>query len=211
MRKVVAIENVTLDGFVDSNQGLGFEWTHRAYSDEVDRFGNEHIRADVDMAMYGRRTYLGMQAFWSDEPTSQSEWGAMTPARDMPDRSPSTQAHFEWVNDVDKIVFSTTLTSAEWRNSRLVKDHVAEEVRALKRTAGGTMAVYASPKLVHSLIGMGLVDEFRIIVHPITVGSGTTLFPDKARLTLDLLESKVFETGAVYLRYRVAEDLEGEN
>ena len=73
------------------------------------------------------------------------------------------------------------------------------------------MAVYASPKLVHSLIGMGLVDEFRIIVHPITVGSGTTLFPDKARLTLDLLESKVFETGAVYLRYRVAEDLEGEN
>jgi dihydrofolate reductase len=211
VREVVAIENVTLDGFVDSNDGTGFEWTYPGYSDEVDRFGNEHVRADVDMAMYGRRTYLGMQAYWSDEPTDSQEWGEMTPVRDMPDLRPGTQAHFEWVNNVDKIVFSTTLTSADWRNSRLVVDHVAEEVSALKQTPGGTMAVYASPKLVHSLIRMDLVDEFRVIVHPITVGSGTALFPEKARLDLDLLESKVFNTGAVYLRYRVTKGEEGEH
>ena len=65
MRKVVAIENVTLDGIADSQEGLGFEWTARAYDDEVDRYSNEHVRADVDMAMYGRATYLGMQGFWS--------------------------------------------------------------------------------------------------------------------------------------------------
>ena len=65
MRKMVAIENVTLDGFADSREGLGFEWTARAYDAEVDRYGNEHVRADVDTAMYGRATYLGMQGFWS--------------------------------------------------------------------------------------------------------------------------------------------------
>jgi dihydrofolate reductase len=211
MRPVVAIENVSLDGFVDSNKGLGFEWTHRGYTDEVDRFGNEHIRADVDTAMYGRRTYLGMQAFWSDQPTGPSEWGEMTAVRDMADLSYGTRTHFEWVNKVDKIVFSTTLTSADWRNSRLVKDHVAEEIAALKQTPGGTMAIYASPKLVHSLIGMGLIDEFRVIVHPITVGGGTALFPDEARLDMDLLESKVFESGAVYLRYRLIDDRDGEH
>jgi hypothetical protein len=63
MRKIVALENVTLDGFADSREGLGFEWTARAYDDEVDRYSNEHVRADVDMAMYGRATYLGMQGF----------------------------------------------------------------------------------------------------------------------------------------------------
>jgi dihydrofolate reductase len=210
MRKVVAIENVTLDGFVDSNEGLGFEWTHRGYSDEVDRFGNEHVRADVDMAIYGRRTFLGMQSFWSEEPAGPSEWGPMTPVREMPDRPPSTQAHFEWVNNVDKIAISTTLSSAEWRNSSLVSDHVAEAIRALKQRPGGTMAIYASPTLVHSLMGMGLIDEFRVIVHPITVGGGTPLFPEKARLLLDLLESKVFESGAVYLRYQMSDGSEGD-
>src|SRR6201989_2535939 len=65
MRKIVAIENAALDGFADSQEGLGFEWTARAYDDEVDRHGNEHVRADVDTAMYGRATYLGMQRFLS--------------------------------------------------------------------------------------------------------------------------------------------------
>src|SRR5438067_1023842 len=65
MRKIVAIENVTLDGIADSQEGLGFEWTARGYDDEVDRYSNEHVRADVDMAMYGRATYLGMEGFWS--------------------------------------------------------------------------------------------------------------------------------------------------
>lgn len=203
MRKVVAIENVTLDGFVSSNEGLGFEWTHRCYSGEVDRFGNEHIRADVDTALYGRLTYLGMQAFWSDEPTGLPPWGDMVPYRDEPDSDQSAGTHFAWVNRVPKIVFSTTLTEANWRNSRLVRENVAVEVQALKEGPGATMAIYASPMLVHSFIEMGLMDEFRLIVHPVTIGSGTPLFHDKSKLHLDLLESQVFGSGAVYLRYQV--------
>src|SRR5947208_16561424 len=83
----VAIENVTLDGFADSQEGLGFEWTARAYDDEVDRFSNEHVRADVDLALYGRATYLGMQGFWSR-------------MLDNPNGTSAERAHATWVNNV---------------------------------------------------------------------------------------------------------------
>ncbi|HEX3564225.1 MAG TPA: dihydrofolate reductase family protein, partial [Acidimicrobiales bacterium] len=183
--------------------GLGFEWTHRAYSSEVESFGNEHIRSDVDTALYGRLTYLGMQAFWSDDPSEATRWADMVPYRDEPDSDQSAGSHFAWVNEVPKIVFSTTLTEATWRNSRLIRDNVAAEVEALQAGPGGTMAIYASPKLVHSFIEMALMDEFRLIVHPVTIGSGIPLFHDKSKLDLDLLESRVFASGAVYLRYQV--------
>jgi dihydrofolate reductase len=190
MRKIVAIENVTLDGFADSQEGLGFEWTARAYDDEVDRYGNEHVRADVDLAMYGRATYLGMQGFWSK-------------MLDNPNGTPTARAHAEWVNSVDKVVFSTTLGSADWANSRLVTGNVAAEVATLKGHPGGTIAIYASPRLVHGFVDLGLIDEFRILVHPVTLGRGTPLFHDKAKLDLELLESKAFDSGAVYVRYQV--------
>jgi len=190
MRKVVAIENATLDGFADSQEGLGFEWTARAYDEDVDRYGNEHVRADVDTAMYGRATYLGMQGFWSN-------------MLDNPDGTPSERAHAEWVHNVNKIVFSTTLESAGWANSRLISGNVADEVENLKAKPGGTMAIYASPKLVHAFIDLGLIDEFRIVVHPVTLGRGTPLFHDTAKLDLELLESKAFNSGAVYVRYQV--------
>ncbi|HEY8301826.1 MAG TPA: dihydrofolate reductase family protein [Jatrophihabitans sp.] len=190
MRKLVAIENVTLDGFADSKEGLGFEWTARAYSEEVDRYSNEHVRADVDTAMYGRLTYLGMQGFWSQR-------------LDDPHATPTERAHAEWVNNVDKVVCSTTLETADWANSRLISADVADEVARLKARPGGTIAVYASPRLVHGLVASGLLDEFRLLVHPLTLGHGTPLFDDKARLELTLLESKSFESGAVYVRYEV--------
>src|SRR2546423_15219997 len=84
MRKVVAIENVTLDGVADSREGLGFEWTARGYDEEVDRFSNEHVRADVDTAMYGRATYLGMQGFWSTMLDNPNGSPAELPRRRMP-------------------------------------------------------------------------------------------------------------------------------
>lgn len=190
MRKIVAIENVTLDGFADSREGLGFEWTARAYDAEVDRYSNQHVRADVDTAMYGRATYLGMQGFWST-------------MLDSPDGTPAERAHAKWVNNVDKVVFSTTLQSADWAKSRLISGNVAEEVAALKAQPGGTIAIYASPRLVHEFVDLGLIDEFRILVHPLTLGHGTPLFHDRAKLELELLESKAFDTGAIYVRYHV--------
>lgn len=194
MRKLVAFEHMTLDGYVASDDGVGFEaigFTHRAYSDELSAYGDEHIRADVDTAVYGRETYLGMRGYWSTVP-------------DNPDATPHELAHAEWVTNVRKIVFSTTLTSAGWNNAEVIGSEVAARVHALKAESGGTMMIYASPTLVHSFVDMGLIDEFRIVVHPVTVGGGTPLFQDKTKLELDLVESKAFASGAVYVRYQVA-------
>ena len=107
------------------------------------------------------------------------------------------------MNNVDKVVFSTTLESADWANSRLISGNVAEEVTKLKAQPGGAIAIYASPRLVHGFVDLGLIDEFRILVHPLTLGGGTPLFHDQAKLDLELVESKAFDSGAVYVRYQV--------
>jgi dihydrofolate reductase len=149
------------------------------------------VRADVDMALYGRATYLGMQGFW-------------TSMLDNAEATAAERAHAEWVNNVAKVVFSTTLESATWANSRLISADITAEVGALKDAPGGTMAVYASPRLVHTLIDLRLIDEFRILVHPLTLGRGTPLFHDAAKLDLELMESRAFGSGALYARYAVA-------
>jgi len=189
MRKIVAFEHLTLDGYVSSGQGTGFEWTHRAYSAQLAEY-TQHIQEDFDLAVYGRETYLGMSGYWSAQPTADS--------------SPTERAHAEWVNQVDKIVCSTTLESADWNNTRLVRGDLAGEFGRLKQAPGGTIAIYASPKLVHSFLALGLVDEFSVVVHPVVIGGGTPLFPAGSALDLDLLESQPFDSGAVYLRYGVA-------
>ncbi|MCX4090887.1 dihydrofolate reductase family protein [Nocardia sp. alder85J] len=189
MRKVVALEHITLDGFASSGKDLGFEFTWPGYSEELAAYVGDVVQADFDTAMYGRETYLGMYGYWSAQPTAES--------------TPGERAHAEWVNAVDKVVFSTTLESAEWNNTRLIATDVAQEVRALKAKAGGALAIYASPKLVHSFLDMGLIDEFRILIHPVTLGAGTPLFHDKAQMNLELLESRSFDSGVVYVRYSV--------
>ena len=188
MRKLVAFDHMTLDGYASSGQGMGFEWTHRAYTGDLVEYA-EHIQADFDMAVYGRETYLGMYSYWGSQPTEES--------------SAYERAHAEWVNAVDKVVCSTTLTSADWNNTRLISGNLAEEFGQLKAKPGGTMAVYASPKLVHSLVDLNLIDEFRVVIHPVVIGSGTPLFHDKSAFELTLLESKSFDGGAVYVRYQV--------
>jgi dihydrofolate reductase len=191
VRKVVAIENVSFDGYADSGRGLGFEWTARAYDDEVDRFGNEHVRADVDTAMYGRATYLGMQGFWE-------------PMLGNPEASATEAMHAAWVNAVPKVVFSTTLASADWANTTLVRDDLPTAVKELKQSPGETLAIYASPRLVHMFIAEGLLDELRVMIHPVVLGGGTPLTLPGTELDLELVESKAFASGAVYVRYQLA-------
>jgi dihydrofolate reductase len=189
MRKIVAFEHMTLDGYVSSGQGMGFEWTQRAYTGELSAY-TQHIQEDFDLPVYGRETYLGMYGYWSTQPRQES--------------TPTERAHAEWVNAVEKIVVSTTLESADWNNTRLVRGDLASEFERLKEADGGTIAIYASPKLVHSFLALGLVDEFRVVIHPVVIGGGTPLFPAGTALDLDVVESRSFESGAVYVRYRVA-------
>ncbi|MVU83526.1 hypothetical protein GPX89_40605 [Nocardia sp. ET3-3] len=187
----MAFSHMTLDGFAASNTGMGLEWTHRGYSPDMGSFHDDHIRADVQTAVYGRKTFEGMRDHWSSVP-------------DNPDATAHDLNHAEWVTNVDKIAFSTTLTDPKWHNTRIIAGDGAARIKELKAENGGALVIYGSPTLTHWFAEAGLIDEYRIIIHPVTVGAGTPLFLDKPTLELNLQETKIFDSGAVYTRYQVA-------
>ncbi|APA94332.1 Dihydrofolate reductase [Nocardia seriolae] len=191
MRKVVAFEHMTLDGFAASNTELGLEWTFRSYSPELAAFHDEHIRADVGTVIYGRKTFAGMRDHWSS-------------VSDSPEATAHDLEHAQWVTAIDKLAFSTTLESPEWNNTRIIGTDGAARINELKSEDGGALVIYGSPTLVHWFAEAGLIDEYRIVIHPVTIGAGTPLFRDKTELNLNLLESKVFDNGVLYTRYGIA-------
>ncbi|GAB2543426.1 dihydrofolate reductase family protein [Nocardia heshunensis] len=191
MRKVVAFSHMTLDGFAAAHTGMGLEWTGHGYSPDLATFHDERIRADVGTTVYGRKTFEGMRDHWSTVP-------------DNPEATAHDLEHAEWVTNIDKLVFSTTLESPGWNNTRIISKNAAARVAELKAETGDALVIYGSPTLVHWFAAAGLIDEYRIAIHPVTIGSGTPLFLDKTELTLNLLESKTFDAGAVYVRYAVA-------
>ena len=140
----------------------------------------------VDMLLFGRVTYEMMAAFWPTDAAMKDD--------------PVTAAA---MNRLPKIVFSRTLSSAAWQNTRLVKDNVAEEVTMLKEQAGKDLIIFGSSDLSVSLIQAGLIDEFRIMVNPVALGNGKALFKGlPGRLNLELIKTRTFKSGNVLLFYR---------
>ena len=187
MRKLVVLMHVSLDGFAASADGE-LDWTFQGVNEEVSRAANA-LLSDVDTAVYGRRTYQGMQGYWTTVPAN-------------PESTPDEIKHAHWVDQISKVVFSTTLSNAEWTNSKLIKDNITEEVNSLKQQPGQNMMVFGSPRLVHSLMNLSLIDEYRLFVHPVVLGGGEPLFKNiKGRMSLKLIDSKTFGNGVVHLRY----------
>jgi dihydrofolate reductase len=182
MRKVFLFMMVTLDGFFEGpNQEI--DWHN------VDEEFNEfaiHQLDDVDTLLFGRVTYQLMASYW---PTQFAKENDPIVADKM--------------NTVSKIVFSKTLDKAEWTNTRLVKEHIAEEVSKLKHEPGRDLAIFGSSALTVSLLQMGLLDELRIMVNPVVLGSGKPLFKGiHEKLDLKLLKTKTFRSGNVLLYYQ---------
>ncbi len=180
MRKVVAAEFVSLDGVVESPE----KWHFPYFNEEMGQAVGEGFAASDAMLM-GRVLY--------------EEWAAYWPGQD-PEENPIA-AH---MNGLRKYVVSTTLKSPlEWNNSTLIKGNVAEEIAKIKEQPGKDITVSGSGALVRSLLEYGLLDELRLMIHPIVVGSGKRLFEDGGdRKALELLDSKTFGTGVLYLTYR---------
>jgi dihydrofolate reductase len=142
--------------------------------------------ADADTIVLGRRTY--------------EEWAGSWPHRG------SEVALADKINGTPKLVASTSLKSVEWRNSTLIDGDVSETLRRLKSGPGGEIAVIGSGTLVQSLLRDGVLDELRLLVHPIVVGSGKRLFEgDIGRVPLKLVDSRTFKTGVLYLTYEPAD------
>jgi dihydrofolate reductase len=183
MGKLIYLMNVSLDGFVATADG-GLDWTF--VDDELHTWFNEDTRS-VDASLYGRRMYETMSAYW---PTGETD-----PA--------STAVMREYAriwNAMPKVVFSTTLDSVAW-NSRLVAGDPAEHLAEIRREFQGDIEV-SGPTLASAFIESGSVDEYRMVIHPVILGSGKPYFPPLSRpIGLRLLETRTFASGAQLLRY----------
>jgi dihydrofolate reductase len=182
MRKMFAFIMVTVDGYYEGpNQEFDF-WV---VDDEFNEFSVEQLD-EADTLVFGRVTYEGMAAYW---PTPEGE-----------EDDPRVAAR---MNNLPKIVVSRTLAKAEWANTRLIE--TAEELRAVKQEPGKDIAILGSPDLTASLMQAGLVDELRIMVNPVVLGAGKSLFRTASeRTSLRLLESRTFRSGNVLLYYEPA-------
>ena len=182
MRKVIASEFISLDGVVGSPD----RWQLPYFSDEMGEAIGAAMAAS-DAMLLGRVTY---QEFGSYFPGVSSE----------------DQPFADHMNHTPKFVVSTTLEKAEWNNSALIKQNVAEEISALKQQPGKDIAISGSITLVQSLVRENLLDELRLMIHPVVVGSGKRLFDEVGdKKALELVDSKTYSTGVVYLTYQLAQ------
>jgi dihydrofolate reductase len=191
MRNVIVSEFVTLDGVMEDPGGAeGFEhggWSIRLSSEEQQRFKFDELAA-ADALLLGRTTYEGFAAAWPGMEEQTGEYGT-------------------WMNGYPKHVVSTTLEEPlEWNNSSLIEGDLAEEVTRLKQQEGKDILIFGSADLVNSLMQLGLVDEYRLMIFPVVVGSGKRLFGEGDTKTLKLVGTRTFDSGAVVLTYEPAEN-----
>lgn len=181
MRKIVAGLFVSLDGVYEAPD----QWHFPYFNDEM---GNavESQMAESDTMLLGRVTYQEFAGYW-------------------PNHSGDDMELANFMNDTPKLVVSTTLDSLDWQNSTLIGGNVVEELTRLKQQPGKDISITGSGTLVRSLLRDGVLDELRLLVHPIVVGSGKRLFADGSdQVPLQLVDSKTFSTGVLYLTYQPA-------
>ena len=186
MRLVTYSMNVSLDGYIVGPDG-DFNWTEP--DDEVFRFAIDETR-EVGVYLLGRRLYETM-LYW--------ETAVQDPSLD--------ESRLEWAalwNPLPKVVFSTTLSTVQG-NARLAFSDLAEEIERLRaEPAAGDIAI-GGATLAAEASALGLIDEYRVKVHPVLVGGGIPFFPQRRRrVDLELVETRTFNAGVVYLRYRAA-------
>jgi dihydrofolate reductase len=182
MRRVIMWNMVTLDGFFEGSKPWEIDWHEHVWGDELERLSLEQLRS-AGALLFGRATYQGMAAYWP---------GATGEVADA-------------MNSIAKVVFSTTLQSAEWTNTRLVKGRAEEEVPRLRQQPGNDLYIFGSARLSAALTQHGLIDEYRLGLNPLVLGRGNPLFkPGSTQLRLTLLEARPLKSGVVLLRYQPA-------
>jgi dihydrofolate reductase len=183
MRKLIYSMGVSLDGFI-AGPTDEIDWS--APDKELHRFFNDQAR-EVGVELYGRRLYENMRPWDKVE--------------EHPAPSPEALEFARIWRKTPKVVFSTTLDAVEG-NARLVKTDAVAEAQKLKHRPGSDLAV-GGAGLAATFIAAGLVDEYRQFVHPVVLGGGTPYFPPlDRRIGLELIETRIFGSRVVYLRYR---------
>lgn len=185
MGKLVVFNFATLNGYFEGpNHDIGW---HR-HGAEESAFSLEGLKTE-SILLFGRVTYHMMVSWWP------------TPAalNSMPEVA-------KGMNDAEKIVFSRTLKKAEWNNTRILTGNIGEEVRKLKTTSGKDLTILGSGSIAAQLAELGLIDEYQIMIDPVVLGQGTTMFKGiKQKLDLKLTGTRTFKSGVVLLSYQPLE------
>ncbi len=185
MKKLSVFNHVSLDGyFTDANGDMS--WAHKS-DPEWDAFAAENAKGG-GVLLFGRITYDLMVSFWP------------TPAaiEMMPEVA-------KGMNDMPKVVFSRTMDQASWSNTKLIKSGLVEEVRRIKAEPGPDMVILGSGTIVSQLSEHKLIDEYQVVVNPIALGAGRTMFEGmKEKLQLKRTQTRTFSNGNVVLCYEPA-------
>jgi dihydrofolate reductase len=177
VRKIIVSTYMTLDGRVDEIR----DWAV-PYDDDAAAKYHTGLLKNSDGLLLGRKTYEIFASLW-----------------------PSLSGQFPYIdklNSMAKYVASTTLRDLEWENSALIEGDVAEGVAELKQQPGQDLVMYGCHDLMHSLLEHDLIDEYRLLVHPVVLGKGRSFFKDGAvRVNLDLVDTSVIPGGVAILTY----------
>ena len=181
MRKILFFMLTSLDGYF---AGPNHDINWHNVDEEFNEFAIDQLMS-VDTLIFGRVTYELMASYW--------------PAPAVIESDPIVAG---MMNSATKLVFSRTLEKVAWENSRLIKDHIAEEMLKLKQEPGKDMIILGSSDLAVTFMEQGLIDELRIMVNPVVLGEGKTLFKGvHDRLKLKLVKTRMFDSGNVLLYY----------
>lgn len=187
MRKLIVFNHVTLDGYFVSASG-DFRWASKGNDDpEYSAFVAENASGGGQL-LFGRVTYELMASYW---PTALADQHNSAVAKGM--------------NSMSKVVFSRTLNEASWNNTRLVKGDLVSEIRKMKEEPGPGMALLGSGSIVAQLALENIIDEYQMMVDPIALGKGRTMFEGiQEQLSLKLAKTRTFKNGKVYLCFEPA-------
>jgi dihydrofolate reductase len=174
MRPVVLQMGVTLDGFVHGAKGYE-HWGLPPEDDEVVAWKATSL-CEAGTHIMGRATYEAMASVWPN----------------------TTGVYADVMNEIPKVVFSKTLTRADWAESRIASGDLTEDIDRLKRESGGVILAHGGATFVDALIRDGLIDEYRLVIHPVAIGHGRGLFTAlREPLRLDVIEARTFPSGTV--------------
>lgn len=180
MKKIIVSEFLSLDGVMEEPS-----WTMYYWNQEIADFKRAELFS-VDSLLFGRISYEGFASAW---PEKTDEDG-----------------YADRINNLPKFAVTQTLDKADWNNTTLIKENIVEEIKKLKDQQGQDILVFGSGKLVDFLLENQLVDEFNLIIYPLTLGKGQKLFEEGRKIKLNLLETKTFRSGAILVRYEVIKD-----
>jgi len=180
MRKLIMWNLITLDGYFEGENSWELDFHQLVWGKELEEISNNQLKS-ADILVFGKTTYTGMADYWTAEP----EEGETT----------------KLMNNIQKVVCSTTLQSTEWNNTTILSNAVTD-ITKLKTEGNGDMFVFGSGNLSESLMKAGLFDEYRLCISPVLLGKGKRLFNQGIPYQkLKLVESTPLATGGIILKY----------